>query len=163
LSAPSRRSACRTKRDRFRLRYHILGSDIAGQVEVVGRHATLFRPGEDAFGDILRQMGGFAQYVCVPQGVLAPLPAGMSYEQAAALPEAGTVASQGTGDKGHFQSGQQVLVNGAGPAGWAVDRKSREHEGTAPGGAGGYGDPAPHRRDLPSGEGRHGYRWPLPR
>src|SRR5262249_34982215 len=83
LSAPSRRSACRTKRDRFRPRYHILGSDIAGRVEVVGRHATLFRPGEDAFGDILRQMGGFAQYVCVPQGVLAPLPAGMSYEQAA--------------------------------------------------------------------------------
>jgi NADPH:quinone reductase-like Zn-dependent oxidoreductase len=70
----------------FRPRHHILGSDIAGRVEAVGRKATLFRPGEEVFADILSYMGGFAEYVCVPQRALARMPAGMTYEQAAALP-----------------------------------------------------------------------------
>src|SRR5579864_8843209 len=78
----------------FRPRHHILGSDIAGQVEAAGRRATLFRPGEDVFADILTSMGGFAEYVCVPQSALARMPAGMSYEQAAALPQAGAIALQ---------------------------------------------------------------------
>ena len=56
----------------FRPRHHILGSDIAGQVEAAGRNATLFQPGQDVFADILGQMGGFAEYVCVPQSALAP-------------------------------------------------------------------------------------------
>jgi NADPH:quinone reductase-like Zn-dependent oxidoreductase len=98
----------------FRPRHHILGSDIAGQVQAAGRDATLFRPGQDVFGDILRHMGGFAQYVCVPQGTLAPMPAGMTYEQAAALPQAGAIALQGIRDKGQVQRGQKVLINGAG-------------------------------------------------
>jgi len=98
----------------FRPRHHILGSDIAGRVEASGRHATLFRPGEDVFADILSSMGGFAEYVCVPQSALARLPAGLSYEQAAALPQAGAIALQGIQDKGGVQPGQQVLVNGAG-------------------------------------------------
>src|SRR5499427_9599908 len=55
----------------FRPRRQILGSDIAGRVAAVGRTATLFRPGEDVFADILSQLGGFAEYVCVPQGALA--------------------------------------------------------------------------------------------
>jgi NADPH:quinone reductase-like Zn-dependent oxidoreductase len=98
----------------FRPRHHILGSDIAGRVEAAGRHATLFRPGEDVFADILSSMGGFAEYVCVPQSALARMPAGMSYEQAAALPQAGAIALQGIQDKGGARPGQQVLVNGAG-------------------------------------------------
>src|SRR5215470_3864631 len=99
----------------FRPRYRILGSDIAGQVAAVGRNATRFQPGEDVFADILyHQKGGFAEYVCVPEKVLEPMPAGMSYEQAAALPQAGAIALQGIRDNGQVRPGQQVLVNGGG-------------------------------------------------
>ena len=59
----------------FRPRHHILGSDIAGRVAAAGRNVTRFRPGDDVFADILSYMGGFAEYVCVPQAVLAPMPA----------------------------------------------------------------------------------------
>ena len=70
----------------FRPRHRILGSDIAGRVEAVGRKAALFRPGEEVFADILSYMGGFAEYVCVPQRALARMPAGMTYEEAACCP-----------------------------------------------------------------------------
>ena len=98
----------------FRPRHHVLGSDIAGRVEAVGRQVTLFKPGEDVFADILSRMGGFAEYVCVPQSALVRMPAGMSYEDAAALPQAGAIALQGIRDRGQVQPGQQVLINGAG-------------------------------------------------
>jgi NADPH:quinone reductase-like Zn-dependent oxidoreductase len=98
----------------LRPRHHILGSDIAGRVEAAGRHATLFRPGEDVFADILAHMGGFAEFVCVPQTALAPMPAGLTYEEAAALPQAGAIALQGIQDKGQAQPGHKVLINGAG-------------------------------------------------
>ena len=98
----------------FRPRHHILGSDIAGRVESAGRNATLFRPGDEVFADILSRMGGFAEYVCVPENSLARLPAGMSYEEAAALPQAGAIALQGIQDKGQVRPGQEVLINGAG-------------------------------------------------
>jgi NADPH:quinone reductase-like Zn-dependent oxidoreductase len=83
-------------------------------VEAAGRHATRFRPGEDVFADILSHMGGFAESVCVPETALAPMPAGMTYEEAAALPQAGAIALQGIQDKGQVQPGQKVLINGAG-------------------------------------------------
>ena len=73
----------------FRPRHHILGSDIAGRVEAAGRTATRFQPGDDVFADILSYMGGFAEYVCVPESALARMPAGMTYEEAAALPQGG--------------------------------------------------------------------------
>ena len=98
----------------FRPRHHILGSDIAGRVEAAGRATTRFQPGDDVFADILSSMGGFAEYVCVPESVLAPMPAGMTYEEAAALPQAGAIALQGIRDKGQVQPGQKVLINGAG-------------------------------------------------
>jgi NADPH:quinone reductase-like Zn-dependent oxidoreductase len=98
----------------FRPRHHILGSDIAGRVAAAGRTATRFQPGDDVFADILSSMGGFAEYVCVPESALAPMPAGMSYEEAAALPQAGAIALQGIWDKGQVQAGQKVLINGAG-------------------------------------------------
>jgi len=98
----------------FRPRHHVLGSDIAGQVEATGVNATRFRPGDDVFADILSQMGGFAEYVCVPERALAPMPTGMTYEVAAALPQAAAIAQQGIRDKGLVQSGQSVLINGAG-------------------------------------------------
>jgi NADPH:quinone reductase-like Zn-dependent oxidoreductase len=98
----------------FRPRRHILGSDIAGRVAAAGRNAARFGPGEDVFADILSQMGGFAEHVCVPETALAPMPAGMTYEEAAALPQAGAIALQGIRDKGRVQRGQKVLINGAG-------------------------------------------------
>jgi NADPH:quinone reductase-like Zn-dependent oxidoreductase len=94
----------------FRPRHHILGSGIAGRVEAAGRRATLFGPGEDVFADILSSMGGFAEDVCVPQSALARMPAGLSYEQAAALPQAGpsrcraSTTTQGCGPAGRCWS-----------------------------------------------------------
>ena len=97
-----------------RPRRHILGSDIAGQVETVGRHAKRFRPGEDVFADNLASLGGFAEYVRVAESALAPIPSGMTYEEAAALPQAGAIALQGIRIRGQVQPGQRVLINGAG-------------------------------------------------
>lgn len=98
----------------LRPRHHILGSDVAGQVEATGPDATTFQPGDDVFADILGQMGGFAEYVCVPESVLMPMPHGMTYAQAAALPQTGAIALQGIRERGLVQPGQQVLINGAG-------------------------------------------------
>jgi NADPH:quinone reductase-like Zn-dependent oxidoreductase len=98
----------------LRPRHHILGSDIAGRVEAAGRATRSFQPGDDVFADILSYMGGFAEYVCVPESALAPMPTGMSYEEAAALPQAGAIALQGIWDTGQVQPGQKVLINGAG-------------------------------------------------
>jgi NADPH:quinone reductase-like Zn-dependent oxidoreductase len=97
-----------------RPRRHILGSDVAGRVEAVGRRVTGFQPGDDVFADILGRMGGFAEYVCVPQDALAPIPAGMGFAEAACLPQAGAIALQGILEKGHVAPGQRVLVNGGG-------------------------------------------------
>jgi NADPH:quinone reductase-like Zn-dependent oxidoreductase len=98
----------------WRPRHHILGSDIAGRVEAVGRDVSRVQPGDDVFADILGRMGGFAEYVCVPERALAPMPDGLTYEQAAALPQAGAIALQGILRKGEVQPGQSVLINGAG-------------------------------------------------
>jgi NADPH:quinone reductase-like Zn-dependent oxidoreductase len=97
-----------------RPRRHILGSDIAGQVAAVGSGVTRLQPGDDVYGDILRVLGGFAEFVRVPESLLAPLPQGMSYEEAAALPQAAAIALDGIRGKGRVQSGQRVLINGAG-------------------------------------------------
>lgn len=92
----------------------ILGSDIAGQVEAVGRTTTQFQPGDEVFGDILSHMGGFAEYACAYERDMALKPARMSFEQAAAIPQAAVIALQGIRDKGQVQPGQKVLINGAG-------------------------------------------------
>jgi len=98
----------------FRPQHHVLGSDIAGRVEATGPDAALFRRGDAVFADILSHMGGFAEYASVPQSALSRIPAGMSYEEAAALPQAGAIALQGIRDKGRAGAGQAVLINGAG-------------------------------------------------
>lgn len=97
-----------------RPRFKTLGSDIAGRVEAAGAAVTRFRPGDEVFGDNLAMMGGFAEYVCAPERVLAAKPAGMSFDEAAAIPQAGVIALQGIRHKGRVQPGQKVLVNGAG-------------------------------------------------
>ena len=95
-------------------RKRILGSDIAGQVEAVGTNVKQFQLGDEVFGDILDLMGGFAEYVCAPENKLALKPASMTFEEAAAIPQAAVIALQGIRDKGQVQLGQRVLINGAG-------------------------------------------------
>lgn len=91
----------------------ILGSDVAGRVESVGTKVKVFKPGDDVFGDLSGcGFGGLAEYVCAPEKALAKKPAGMSFEQAAATPQAGMLALQGL-VKGRIQQGQKVLINGA--------------------------------------------------
>src|SRR5438477_11730044 len=95
-------------------RRHILGSDIAGRVEMAGRNVTRFQPGDEVFGDILGRMGGFAEYVCAHEKSLARKPANMTFEEVSTIPQAAVIALQGIRDKGQMQPGQKVLINGAG-------------------------------------------------
>jgi NADPH:quinone reductase-like Zn-dependent oxidoreductase len=92
----------------------ILGADIAGRVEAVGRNVKQFQPGDEVFGDISAcGFGGFAEYAAVLEDALALKPTNVTFEQAAAAPMAAVVALQGLRDKGQIQSGQKVLINGA--------------------------------------------------
>lgn len=92
----------------------ILGSDIAGKVEAVGQNVTKFQVGDLVYGDLSGTWGGFAEYVCAKENALAIKPHKMSFEQAAAIPQAAMLAVQGLIDIGKIQSGQKVLINGAG-------------------------------------------------
>jgi len=92
----------------------ILGCDIAGQVEVVGRNVKQFQPGDEVFGDISGgNWGGFAEYVCALENALTLKPTSITFEEAAALPQAGILALQSL-RKGQIEKGQKVLINGAG-------------------------------------------------
>jgi NADPH:quinone reductase-like Zn-dependent oxidoreductase len=97
-----------------------LGVDFAGTVEAVGRDVTQFRAGDEVFGG---GEGAFAEYLCVraaaplrrsfPSFIVAPKPANLAFEEAAAVPVAALTALQGLHDKEQIQLGQQVLINGA--------------------------------------------------
>lgn len=92
----------------------ILGADVAGRVEAVGRSVTAFQPGDAVFGDLSSSgWGGLAEYVCAPEAVLVHKPADISFAQAAAVPMAALTALHGLRDKGQIQAGQKVLINGA--------------------------------------------------
>lgn len=88
----------------------ILGADIAGLVEAVGKDVTQFKVGDEVFGS---GMGGFAEYACLREDKLVLKPTAMTFEQAAAIPVAGLTALQALRDHGRLQAGQQVLINGA--------------------------------------------------
>jgi NADPH:quinone reductase-like Zn-dependent oxidoreductase len=93
----------------------ILGCDIAGRIETVGRNIKQFHPGDDVFGDLCKGFGGgFAEDVCARERELTLKPAGMTYEEAAAAPQAGLLALQGLCDKREIKPGQKMLINGAG-------------------------------------------------
>jgi NADPH:quinone reductase-like Zn-dependent oxidoreductase len=90
-----------------------LGADMAGSVQAVGKNVTGFRPGDEVFGG-LEGRGTLAEYLSIRHdGVVLSKPAGLSFEQAAAVPVAGFTALQALRDKGKVQPGQRVLVNGA--------------------------------------------------
>jgi len=92
----------------------VLGCDVAGQVEAVGRDVATFQPGDEVFGDLcMRGFGAFAEYVSAPEDLLALKPAGLSFENAAAVPLAGGTALQGLRDHGRVEPGHKVLIVGA--------------------------------------------------
>lgn len=94
-------------------RFTIIGNDIAGCVEAVGRDVTAFRPGDHVFGELSRcGFGAYAEFAVAPETALALKPANLSFEEAAALPTAGFTALQGL-RKGRIQRAQRVLINGA--------------------------------------------------
>jgi NADPH:quinone reductase-like Zn-dependent oxidoreductase len=89
----------------------IAGIDAAGVVEAVGSSVRDLRPGDEVYGLC---PGAFAEYARGPASKLAPKPAGLSFEQAAAIPMAGSTALRAIRDVGAVRSGQRVLINGAG-------------------------------------------------
>jgi NADPH:quinone reductase-like Zn-dependent oxidoreductase len=100
------RAALGLRRPHSRIR----GTDFAGRVSSIGPAVTRFRPGDEVFGEA---EGAFAEYVRVPDDLLEPKPAGLTYAQAAALPLAGNTALMGLRDVARVRPGQRVLINGA--------------------------------------------------
>jgi NADPH:quinone reductase-like Zn-dependent oxidoreductase len=98
----------------FKPKQTILGSDIAGRIEAVGKDVRKFIIGDRVFGDLSGRWGGLAEYVCANEAALANIPEKMNYEDAAAIPQAAMLAVQGLIDVGKIQPGQTLLVNGAG-------------------------------------------------
>jgi NADPH:quinone reductase-like Zn-dependent oxidoreductase len=94
-------------------KFKIIGNDIAGCVEAVGRNVTKFRPGDEVFGELSRcGFGAYAEFAAAPEKALVLKPANLSFEEAAAIPTAGCTALQGL-RQGRIERGQRVLINGA--------------------------------------------------
>jgi len=93
----------------------ILGGDVAGRIEAVGRYVKQFKPGDEVFGYLpsATGRGTFAEYVCANENAITLKPVNLTFEQAAAVPVAALTALQGLRDKGNIQPGQQVVINGA--------------------------------------------------
>jgi NADPH:quinone reductase-like Zn-dependent oxidoreductase len=92
----------------------VLGCDVAGHVEAVGKNVTMLQPGDEVFGSpFMHGFGAFAECVCVPEALLASKPVTLSFEQAAAVPLAASTALQGLRDHGRIEPGYKVLIIGA--------------------------------------------------
>lgn len=95
-------------------KHKILGTDIAGQVEAIGKAVTGIQPGDEVFGDIGSYgYGAFAEYVAVPAEAVIPKPANIGFTQAAAVPQVAVTALQGLRHQVQIQPGDKVLINGA--------------------------------------------------
>lgn len=98
----------------FKPKYNILGTDIAGKIESLGKNVTQFQVGDEVFGDLSKSgFGGFAEYTCIKVDSLTIKPSNLNFEEAASVPTAALTALQGLRDKGKIQSEQKVLINGA--------------------------------------------------
>ena len=92
----------------FKPKHEILGADMAGSVEAVGKNVTQFSVGDEVFG---AGMGGFAEFACCKEDRLDLKPSAMTFEQAAAVPIAAITALQALRDRGRIEAGQRVLIN----------------------------------------------------
>ncbi|MGB5933982.1 MAG: NAD(P)-dependent alcohol dehydrogenase [Anaerolineae bacterium] len=97
----------------------VLGTDIAGRVEAVGKDVMKLQPGDEVFGELSKRFlslgwGGFAEYACAHEDSMMLKPASMAFEQAAAIPQVGTLALGGLRYKGKIEPGEKVLMNGGG-------------------------------------------------
>jgi len=99
----------------FRPKNKILGADLAGRVEAIGRSVKQFQPGDEVFGYLpsATGRGTFAEYVCAREDLITLKPANLTFEQSAAVPLAAMTALQGLRDTGNIKRGQKVLINGA--------------------------------------------------
>src|SRR5215217_3298404 len=88
----------------------VIGSDVAGVVEAVGKDVSRFRRGDEVFGV---GKGAYAEYVCALEDKLAPKPENLTFEQAAVVPIMGSTALQALRDHGKVRQGQEVLIIGA--------------------------------------------------
>ena len=99
----------------LRPRRRVLGFDVAGVVAEVGPDVTRFGAGDRVFADLFNHgFGAFAEYACAPETAFAPMPASLSFQEAATLPHSGILAIQGLLRGEHIQPGDRVLINGAG-------------------------------------------------
>jgi len=95
--------------------YQYPGCDVAGCVESIGSEVEGIEIGDRVYGDLCKSgFSSFAEYACVPEEALAKMPRGISYEEAACLPQAGQLAVQGLFDTGRLEKGMRLLINGAG-------------------------------------------------
>lgn len=95
-------------------KHTVLGSDVAGRVEAMGKNVTQFQIGDEVFGDLSSHgFGGFAEVVCADARAFVHKPSQLSFEEASAAPSAAVTALQGLRDIGKLQAGQRVLINGA--------------------------------------------------
>ena len=93
---------------------NMLGFDLAGEIEAVGKDVTRFKIGDQIFGTTEPAYGAHAEYICLPEdGVLTSKPANMTYEEAATIPVIANTALHFIRDLGNIQAGQKVLINGA--------------------------------------------------
>lgn len=108
----------------------VLGSEFAGVIEAVGAGVKRFKKGDSVYGYLGQRMGAYAGYLCIPKaGMVAPKPANMSYEEAAAVPY-GAIMAASLLRKANLQRGQKVLINGAsGAIGSAALQLAKQHYG----------------------------------
>ena len=98
----------------FKPRHTILGSDMSGITEAVGTGVSSFQVGDEVLGNAMFKLGGFAEYACISEVDLIAKPKGISFVEAATLPQAASVALQAVRDKGETDAGKRILINGAG-------------------------------------------------
>lgn len=114
----------------FRPRHRVLGFEIAGIVEAVGRDVSGFEPGDEVFGDLSTSgWGGFAEYAVARADSMAHKPPAVSFDHAATLPQSGLLALHGLQQRWPDRPGDRVLINGAGGAAGTFALQIAKHLG----------------------------------